>query len=77
MTAERSSDVTPKFPEPGGFPDAGSDREAATLHLSIVIVSWNTNRILSRCLDSIFEHLADVPCEVIVVTMPQRMAARR
>jgi len=38
-----------------------------TTTLSIIIVSWNTSRILQQCLDSIYEQTKDIDFEVIVV----------
>lgn len=35
--------------------------------LSILIVNWNTRKLLARCLDSLDQHPPDVPFEVIVV----------
>lgn len=35
--------------------------------LSVIIVSWNTEDLLRRCIASLGEHLSDVPHEVVVV----------
>ena len=35
--------------------------------LSILIVNWNSADYLEQCLDSLFTHLPEFPCEVIVV----------
>lgn len=37
------------------------------LRLSIVIVNWNTNRLLEACLESIYRHAPEFGFEVIVV----------
>lgn len=51
----------------GTYSGSIGDNAGLAPHLSIVIVSWNTRAILKKCLDSIFEHLANVSFEVIVV----------
>lgn len=39
----------------------------ANLELTIVIVSWNTEELLKKCLESIFKHQGDLKLEIIVV----------
>lgn len=40
--------------------------EKTTIHLSVIIVNWNTADLLEACLRSIFEHTRNVRFEVIV-----------
>ena len=37
------------------------------IKVSIIVISWNTKKLLGECLDSIREFAADLSCEVIVV----------
>lgn len=42
------------------------------MDLSIVIVSWNTRRLLQACLRSVFDHLGGLHAEVLVVDNASR-----
>jgi len=41
--------------------------QSVQIAVSVIIVNWNTKDILQNCLDSIYQTIDKLPCEVIVV----------
>jgi hypothetical protein len=35
--------------------------------LSVIIVNWNTRELLAQCIQSLYEHLGELSCELVVV----------
>lgn len=45
--------------------DAGN--QSVEIAVSVIIVNWNTKDILQNCLNSVYQTIDNLPCEVIVV----------
>jgi GT2 family glycosyltransferase len=39
----------------------------SAIHLSIIVINWNTCDFLSRCLQSVYDTVSDLDLETIVV----------
>ena len=35
--------------------------------VSVIMVNWNTRKLLCECIESVYEHAGDVSCEIIVI----------
>jgi GT2 family glycosyltransferase len=47
--------------------DRDGNDQSVEIAVSVIIVNWNTKDILQNCLDSIYQTIDNLPCEIIVV----------
>ena len=47
--------------------DRDAEDQSVQIAVSVIIVNWNTKDILQNCLDSIYQTIDNLPCEIIVV----------
>ena len=47
--------------------DRNGEDQSVKIAVSVIIVNWNTKDILQNCLDSIYQTIDNLPCEIIVV----------
>ena len=47
--------------------DRNGEDQSVKIAVSVIIVNWNTKDILQNCLDSIYQTIDNLSCEIIVV----------
>jgi len=47
--------------------DRDGENQSVEIAVSVIIVNWNTKNILTNCIDSIYQTIDNLSCEVIVV----------
>jgi GT2 family glycosyltransferase len=47
--------------------DSCGENQSVEITVSVIIVNWNTKNILQTCLDSIYQTIDNLSCEIIVV----------
>ncbi len=66
-----AAEACAKIPTPDGVAGA-----TGLIDLSVVIVSWNTRRVIGACLDSVFKHLGVARWLLAKVLFTTSMVAR-